>query len=490
MNPRSTAVLFVVALLLGAFVYLYEIEGEEGRLEAEEAGKRVFADLEQEDIWGVELTTTDDREARLESRDGEWRVVSPVDFPADEIAADAIASTLAKLSNEGVIDEPQSPETYGLGEDAPRVRFDVGQTQRGLTLGKKTPVGSNSYVAAEGDPRVFMVPAWRLNSFQKSLDELRDRRVLRFDRATVERVAVGWPDTGVTLEKRDGDWWLVSPIEDRADPETVEDLLSELSFLRAEGFVDGEVDVVEQRLRPPELHVVLGLEPEEEGEIREVEFLLGQVRAEGDRLAQGTEPSYFTIPAERIDDFARTVVAYRFKDLAEFESADARRFELVFEDPDGTVVIEGVRSDGGWETSPEAMAPGRASSLVSELSTLKADSIAAESAGDEELRGLGLAPPSTRLRVYGEPGEEGGEETLLADVSLGAVDASQGIMARSGSSGPIYRIDLELAEHLPVSLEAFRNRFRASDEEEAPSEFDEAFSEDPTPELLEGEPAP
>jgi hypothetical protein len=488
-NPRSTAILLVVAVLLGAFVYFYEIEGEEGRREAEEASKRVFTDLEAADIQAFEVTTTDEKTARLENRDGRWRVVSPVDFPADEVAADGIASTLAKLASEGVIDDPQEPEAYGLGDDAARVRFEAGEKQETLVLGKKTPVGSNSYVADEGDPRVFMVPTWRLNSFKKSLDELRDRRVLRFDRSQVERVAVSWPDTGVTLEKRDGKWWLTSPIEGPADQETVDDLLSELSFLRAEGFVDGDVDEVRERLRPPEFEVVLGLESEDDS-ARELSFVLGQVREEGDRLAQGAEKAYYTIPAERIDDFARTVVAYRFKDLAAFESADARRFEIAFTDDGDETVIEGVRTDGAWTTTPEPMAAGRAASLVSELSRLKAESIAAESAGEEELAGLGLAPPAVRFRVYGDAPEEGADETLMADVSVGRVDPSLGIMARAGSGGPIYVIDLALAEHLPVSHEAFENRFRSKEApgDEPSSEFDEAFGEDPaTP---EGESAP
>jgi hypothetical protein len=78
---------------------------------------------------------------------------------------------------------------------------------------------------------------------------------------------------------------------------------------------------------------------------------------------------------------------------------------------------------------------------------------------------------------------------LLGDVALGRVDPTLGIMARSGTSGPIYVIDLELAEHLPVSFEAFQNRFLAPPEgEDAPSEFDPAA--EPGEGRLEGEPAP
>ena len=118
MNPRSTAILFVVALLLGAFVYFYEIEGEPDRREAGESSRRVFAGIEASDIESISLVTSDEIEVTLVPREGRWRVTAPIDFPADEVAADGIAGSLTKLTSEGTIDDPQGPEVYGLGEGA------------------------------------------------------------------------------------------------------------------------------------------------------------------------------------------------------------------------------------------------------------------------------------------------------------------------------------------------------------------------------------
>ena len=50
MNPRSTGILFVAAAAIAAFLYFYEIGGEQERADAEEAEKRLFAGLEQEAI--------------------------------------------------------------------------------------------------------------------------------------------------------------------------------------------------------------------------------------------------------------------------------------------------------------------------------------------------------------------------------------------------------------------------------------------------------
>jgi len=478
-NPRTTAILFGVALVLGAFLYFYEIRGEEARKEAEQAEKAVFPGVDAGDVVALQVETGEGGAARLESRDAGWRVTSPVDFPADEAAADGMASTLAKLTAESRLESPEEPDVYGLGEGARVLRFETGEEGYELRVGGKTPVGANSYVSRSGDPRVHLVPTWRLNSLQKSLDELRDRRVLDFDRDAVAALELSWPGGGVALEEREEGWWLTAPREARADGDAVEDLLSELAFLRAEGFVDAPPPDAEAGLEAPAFAATLvtrAAEGEEAG--RRVRFALGSDPADGERLARGQhEGVLYRVPAERLSSFPRDVVAYRFKELSEFAFADARRFEIRFREPGGeALTIEGRRGDAGWDTGPEPMAAGLASDLVSELSQLDGVSIAVESPGREDLEALGLAPPRASFRVYGpsqegdesddgdesdggDAGHGGGQETVLAHVELGRVDPDRGIAARAGGSGPVYRIEADLAEHLPVSLEAYRNRF-------------------------------
>ena len=50
MSPRTTGVMALVALALGAFLYFYEVGGEEGRRAAEEAGKRILPGFEASDV--------------------------------------------------------------------------------------------------------------------------------------------------------------------------------------------------------------------------------------------------------------------------------------------------------------------------------------------------------------------------------------------------------------------------------------------------------
>ena len=125
MNPRTTGILLLVTAALGAFVYFYEIGGEEQRAEAEAAGKRLFPDVEAEAISSILLTTSDGVSARLEHAEASWKLSEPLAFPADVFAADGLASNLAGLSSEALLEDPQPLEEYGLGDAARVVRFSA-----------------------------------------------------------------------------------------------------------------------------------------------------------------------------------------------------------------------------------------------------------------------------------------------------------------------------------------------------------------------------
>jgi hypothetical protein len=508
MNPRTTGILLLLTAALGAFVYFYEIGGEEQRAEAEATGKRLFPDVEVEAISSIRLTTSDGVSARLEHAEGSWTLSEPLAFPADVFTADGLASNLAGLSSEALLEDPQPLEEYGLGDAARVVRFSADGTEHGLRLGKKTPIGSNSYAQVEGSPAIMTVATYKARSFEKSLTDLRERRILDFDTNAVQRIEVSWPDGSVHLERvlpatpeddaEDADtaegavpstWRLTAPVEGRADDEAVDRLLSDLSFLRADGFVDDPSDEALAGFDDPAYEIVLHGEAGEDGTQRIWRFTIGPVH-DGDKLlARGAETSLYTISAARLIDFPRQVIAYRFKRLADFRVSDAFQLDFFFQPSAGDpVALTAERTADGWTSSPEKLLGGKVARIVSELSRLEAGDVRLDRATEEELAELGLAPPNSILSVYGEapePGDatdpEAALESLprLAEIHIGNVEGSEWILARAVGDPTVYRLSYDLAEHVPVSLEAFRNRFlaEAHAEEPAPVAADEVLEE-------------
>lgn len=462
MNRRATGILLLVAAALGAFVWFYEIEGEEGRKQASEAEKRLFVGLEPEDVSWVELTTSDGTRVRAERDASGWQIRQPLAFPGDAGAWDGIAAALTQSTRDAIFEDPQAPEVYGLGDGADEVRFGTPDGEHALRLGSAAPLGGNTYAAVAGARPVYTIPTWRASSLRKDFDALREKRILRFDVGSVTGLVASWPGGRVELAREGEAWRVVSPIEGPADAEVVSDLLSNLSFLRAQGFEDAPAADAETGLAPPAYRVALTITDDtgEAASQRVLTLEVGSVVDEGARFARAGLPSLFRIAEARLGDLPRDVSAYRFKQLAHFAVEDAARVEMIFRDGSDTPLeIDAVRDGSVWSSQPESMDPEKIAGLVSELSGLSADAILAERVGPEELAGLGLAPPRVSLTVRGAEGD-----AVLAQVRLGARQGADGVVAQTGENPQVFRLDAATAEHLPVSLEAFRNRFLARGE--------------------------
>jgi len=465
MNPRNTLLLALVVAAVGAFVWFYEIEGAEQRSEEEAASKRIFAGLKADEIGWIELRTDDGGNARLERTDAGWTLVAPLAFPADRFAADGVASALADLQAEASFDTPEPLENYGLAGE-PSVRFGAGEKTLALRVGNTAPVGGNVYVADADAKKVFAVASWRTNALEKTVKQLREARVLDFDRAKVNGLVIESTDGRVVLAKGEGGWALAEPVAARADADAVEGLLSDLQYLRADEFVDTPATDAELGLDAPWLVVELKLEGEEAPR----RVAVGAVRADK-RVVRGAGGPVFEIASSRLDALPRKLSAYRFKELSRFETDAAARFELRFQPKEGEpLTITGTGGKDGWTTAPEAMQPGKASRLVSELSELRAEDVMADALGDSERAGLGLSPPRATLRVLGKPNEGHADGPVLAEVLLGDSNPERGIPAMRGGEPVVYWLRAAASEELPVSLDAWRESFQAKAPEGAPAE--------------------
>jgi len=459
--------LAAVAAALAAFIWLYEVEGEAARQQRARDEQRMFPALEASEVAWVEFETADGVPVRAEREGGRWQLVRPVAFPADPVTLDALASGLADLTWEGQIEAGQPAAIYGLGDAARKVDFGTTEERHTLRMGNPTPLGGNTYIARGEGEGVFTVPTWRTNAFVKPLLDLRDRRVLAFDESSVRRLELRWPGGApVGIVRTEDGWQLIEPLETPADGARVDRLLSDLAYLRADDFVDVPTPDAEAAFDPPDFELTLTLAPPGGGEPgRTLRFALAQADEQGRRLARGSHPTRYVVVAERIDDFPRELVAYRERQLAAFVPSEAERVE-VWLVREATAEVPGasrervelLRNDLAWTSRP-ALREGVAGDWVTTLSDLEADTVLAESMGEEERAGLGLQPPRVQIRVTGRSPADGAEPPRLAELTLGDFDPAQGIVAARPDRPEVFRLAPAVAERLPVDYEAFVDRF-------------------------------
>jgi hypothetical protein len=491
MSPRTTGVLAILAALLGAIVYFYEIGGEADRKSAEEADRRIFPELEADAIDAIALDSQDGIASRFVRANGIWQLAAPVEAPADAASLDAMASVLAQLVGEGRIEETNALEDFGLGEGARTIRFESEGRELGLRIGRATPVGGHVYVTPVGREEVSFVESFRLNAFNRNLADLRDRRVMPFEPADVTGISLSFPSGDVELARREGGWWVTSPVEEPADEPTVRDLLDDLSTLRATRFVDEEDGERLAALAQPAIDVALQVAGAEQ------QATIG-VPAEGSPIVRGPSGRIFEIAPERLEDLERDVPSYRFRTLSEFEVSQAQALTIAFADPVDAAGggasrqrrVELKREGSSWGAAGHAVDSMAVEAAVRSLSQLRATTVVADEMGENERSSLGLEPARGRVIVEASDGEAEAVG-ILADVLFGRLDAARGLYAMRAGDPKIYLVDPDVASGLPISGASFDAAFLAEPEPEPEPDEEAEFGpqdrdeeeDDPMPDL-------
>lgn len=189
-------------------------------------------DLKQDDITTVSITQKGADKVEL-SKDssGKWQIVAPKPYRADQEAVSSLVSTLSSLNSDRLLEAKATNQAqYGLSPAD--YEIDVqgkGIPSRTLLVGDEAPAGSDVYAALGGDPRVFMVASYNKTSLEKSLNDLRDKRLLVFDTDKLSRVELDAKKQLIEFGRNKDQWQIVKPKPFRADSSQVDDLIRKLS---------------------------------------------------------------------------------------------------------------------------------------------------------------------------------------------------------------------------------------------------------------------
>jgi Domain of unknown function (DUF4340) len=162
---------------------------------------------------------------------GDWQITGPKPFRADQSAVAGLASTLSSLNSERVIEDKASDlQTFGL--DQPALEVDLteknNKTQK-LLLGGDTPAGGAVYAVLAGDPRLFTVASYTKTSLDKSLNDLRDKRLLPVNADKISRIEVLQQNGNIEFARNKDDWQILKPTPLRAGATQIRDLVRDLT---------------------------------------------------------------------------------------------------------------------------------------------------------------------------------------------------------------------------------------------------------------------
>ena len=130
-----------------------------------------------------------------------WRMLRPVDAPADSRSITQILAILANLRADSFVADTQKDATkFGLDHPLLDVEWETDRPHR-LKVGAQVPHEPAYYATTLGDPNVFTLSAQTLKPFEA---EFRDHVVMSFPLAEAERMVLSWsrPDRTLALRYR------------------------------------------------------------------------------------------------------------------------------------------------------------------------------------------------------------------------------------------------------------------------------------------------
>jgi hypothetical protein len=421
-----------------AFIGLYEQELPSSDERAAQA-KLLFS-FEEEDVNGLEIEWEGDRVV-LERRTDEWQLVHPLEARADTSLVDGLLGALTSMEKERTL-EDMTPAEAGLDEPRARVEVRLDEDVNELLIGSAVPAASTMIVGVEGTDDIFVVADGIWGQLTRAPGEWRSREVFTAQREEIERISLSMGDAQVILARRGEDFWLESPLVDRADEEKVSKLIGDITALTVASFVDEPEQTLEEMGLDPAralLEVVLTEQAVpfrlELGE--PVPDTEGRLMATVDNQLIELDTELAQVMEESSTDWLSTA----WSSLETFEID-----EVVVDDETGTMTL--VRAGAIWKRADDEIPFTTASDLLYAITETAAERIL--SLAETETLGADWESPVLELKLAGE------EESEREELSLFTSAAGEHL-GRTGDRESVLVLPADAVEEIHNKIAAARS---------------------------------
>jgi hypothetical protein len=238
MRFKSTLILLAICLLLGGYVYFYEIKGGEQRTKAKEAENQIWK-LDANSIQQIDLSSPGLLISAARQKNADWVLTAPNKYEADSDELGRLANSASNIRRESVI-EPNATDLAKFGLSPARSGLKI-KTKDGkqyaIDFGSNNPTGSSAYAVIPGKKEVFLVATAVVGTFDKKTDDLRNHRILSFNQPDVQTLSLKSSKSDLQLTKDSSDrWWISGKDTIAADSPGIRGILNALSMGRIKEF--------------------------------------------------------------------------------------------------------------------------------------------------------------------------------------------------------------------------------------------------------------
>jgi hypothetical protein len=234
MKLRGLIIAIVVLAALTGALYWSNRQKPADAAASADAPPKILT-LKQEDISKIDIKKKGADELVLaKDGSGKWQITSPQPLSVEQSAVSPMLSSLSTLTSERLVEDKASDlGQYGLSDPALVANItEKNNKTHALLLGDQTPAGGAVYAKLDGDPRVFMIASYNKGNIDKSVNDLRDKRLLTVDADKISKVELIAKKDDIEFGRNKDAWQIVKPKPLRADGQQVEELVRSLTDAR------------------------------------------------------------------------------------------------------------------------------------------------------------------------------------------------------------------------------------------------------------------
>lgn len=450
MRFRSTVILLIIALILGiGIIFLKKNVPTTDELKNV---RKNLVSVDAEDIVKIELNKPDQQITCEKDKEKNWQLLAPIKVRADQSEVDNLTNEIARVCITKTIANPKNPSEYGV--EKPRLILivtDKNNQVHQVKIGQDAALEQGIYVQKEGDLNVYLIDSLFWKSFNKSLSDIRDKKVTLINPAQVNCLKISRGNDIIEIVRKDTDKWvMIQPLADKVSAEKMKSYLMDIDGLRARSFEEEHpADLAKYEIKPESLQITISSTNQSET------IIFGTVlEHDRSRIYALKTPNYpvITLFCSDFTHLNSSANDFREKKIIDLSFDKIKRMEVI---KSGIPFIQMEKADAGWQIvlpagiSIEANAPA---DFIKQLNETEIAEFVADTITD--LANYGLDAPNFQL-IFGFTDAQTELKIALAPVNI--TDTAHTYLRRSDESR-VVKVKSDLFNLLKKSRLFFRKK--------------------------------
>lgn len=235
---KEYLILIAVIIFAGSYLLLHKENRDNYRLPEIE-------DIDTSKLTGIIINSSN---GNIEfTKKGESWVLTEKEFPADSSSVQNMFDALKTFQLTTLVSQKKDLQRYELDEKK-HVHIKLLENSKTIfefTIGKLAPSFNHTFVMLSNDTNIYHAKGSFRGDFNQSLDDFRDKKVLEFHEKSIKQFSIEKNEKSKTLiskekksEEKENQITWNSEDGTSIDKEVVSDLLSSISFLECEKYLD------------------------------------------------------------------------------------------------------------------------------------------------------------------------------------------------------------------------------------------------------------